>query len=152
MIRKVSATIFSVLFQAVSGWTFCDAQAKNTCNKYRVDNRSVRCQWHASYDLFNNLTRSGWSFAHRVSPKSVKRMMGSAVHKEACPVAPVSSLYVFDDKQNFALQSARNDISQRNHMRFWMAPFTCQQQQVWHAHLRVIFVQGAVKGSFFQRF
>lgn len=84
-----------------------------------------------SADLLNTLTRSGWSFTHRISMKTVGRMIGSAVNHEAYPIAPVSSLYVFGRKQDFALQRARDNISQRNHMRFWMAPFTYQGKQVW---------------------
>lgn len=84
-----------------------------------------------SADLLNTLTRCGWSFTHRISLSSVGRMIGSAIQGEAYPVAPVSSLYVFDRKQDFALQRARSNISQRNHMRFWMAPFTYQERQVW---------------------
>jgi len=61
----------------------------------------------------------------------VSRMIGSAIHSEAYPVAPVSSLFVFGRKQDFALQRARNNIAQRNHMRFWMAPFTYRGRQVW---------------------
>jgi hypothetical protein len=84
-----------------------------------------------AHDLLNALTRSGWSFTHRISLKSVSRMVGSAVRGDEYPVAPVSSLYVFDRKQDFALQRARRNISQRNHMRFWLAPCTYRGQQVW---------------------
>jgi hypothetical protein len=38
--------------------------------------------------------------------------------------APVSPLYVFGRQQDVALQKARNTISQRNHLRLWLAPFT----------------------------
>jgi hypothetical protein len=82
-------------------------------------------------DVLNSLTRSGWSFTHRISLKSVTRLIGATLQGEAYPVAPVSSLYVFNRKQDFALQRARRSIAQRNHMRFWLAPFTYQGQQVW---------------------
>lgn len=84
-----------------------------------------------AHDLLNSLTRSGWSFTHRISLKSVSRMVGAAIRNEPYPIAPVSSLYLFDRKQDFALQRARMNISQRNHMRFWLAPFTYRNQQVW---------------------
>jgi hypothetical protein len=45
--------------------------------------------------------------------------------------APVSPLYVFDRFQDIALQKARSSISQRNHMRLWLAPFTVEHHQVW---------------------
>ena len=81
--------------------------------------------------LLTSLTRSGWSFTHRITPGTVGHMIGAAVKGEAYPVAPVSSLYVYDRKQDFALQRARYSISQRNHIRFWLAPFTHQGEQVW---------------------
>jgi len=82
-------------------------------------------------DLLNSLTRSGWSFTHRINLKSVSRLIGSTLQGEAYPVAPVSKLYVFNRKQDFAMQRARRSIAQRNHMRFWLAPFTYKGQQVW---------------------
>ncbi len=84
-----------------------------------------------SADLLNSLSRSGWSFTHRITLRSVGRLVGAALQGEAYPVAPVSSLYVFGRKQDFALQRARRSIARRNHMRFWLAPFTYQGKQVW---------------------
>jgi len=82
-------------------------------------------------DLMNSLSRSGWSFTHRITPDSVGRMIDSAIKDKSYPVAPVSSLYVFDRKHDVALQRARTNISQRNHMRFWLAPFTHRGRKVW---------------------
>ena len=45
--------------------------------------------------------------------------------------APVSPLYVFGRQQDVALQKARDTISQRNHLRLWLAPFTIDGLQVW---------------------
>ena len=84
-----------------------------------------------SADLLNALSRSGWAFTHRITLGSAARLVGSALQGKAYPIAPVSSLYTFGRKQDFALQRARRSIAQRNHMRFWLAPFTHQGQQVW---------------------
>jgi hypothetical protein len=45
--------------------------------------------------------------------------------------APVSPLYVFGRQQDVALQKARDTVSQRNHLRLWLAPFTVDGLQVW---------------------
>jgi hypothetical protein len=58
-------------------------------------------------------------------------MIGAAIQHEGYPVAPVSNLYLFGRKQDFALQRARASIAQRNHMRFWLAPFSHNGKQVW---------------------
>jgi len=84
-----------------------------------------------SQDVLTALTRSGWSFTHRISLATIGRMAGAALSGDAYPVAPVSNLYLFGRKQDFALQRARPTISQRNHTRFWLAPFTFRGRQVW---------------------
>ena len=84
-----------------------------------------------STDVLTALSRSGWSFTHRISLRTVTRLIGSALQGEGYPVAPVSSIYMFGRKQDFAMQRARHSIAQRNHMRFWLAPFTYNGQQVW---------------------
>jgi hypothetical protein len=86
-------------------------------------------------DALNSLSRAGWSFTHRISPKSVQRLVGATLQGNSYPVAPVSSLYLFDRKQDFALQRARPNIAQRNHMRAWLAPFTFRQKNVWIAQI-----------------
>ena len=82
-------------------------------------------------DVLNSLSRSGWSFTHRITLGSVSRMIGAALTDSPYPVAPVSSLYVFGRPQDVALQRARSNIAQRNHMRLWLAPYTYQGRSVW---------------------
>ena len=82
-------------------------------------------------DVMNSLSRSGWSFTHRIDLRTVRREVGAAISGEAYRVAPVSSLYLFGRKQDIALQRARRSIAQRNHMRLWLAPFRYEGQSVW---------------------
>ncbi len=82
-------------------------------------------------EVLNALSRSGWSFTHRITLQSVTREIGAALSGEPYPVAPVSSLYVFGRPQDVALQRARQSIAQRNHMRLWLAPYTYQQRSIW---------------------
>jgi hypothetical protein len=84
-----------------------------------------------SEKVLRALTRAGWSFTHRINLRTVRREVAAAVAGESYPVAPVSSLYVFGRKQDVALQRARRSISQRNHMRLWLAPFRYEGQSVW---------------------
>jgi hypothetical protein len=84
-----------------------------------------------SSDVLNSLSRSGWSFTHRIDFRTIRREIGAAIGGTAYPVAPVSSLYVFGRKQDLALQRARHSIAQRNHMRLWMAPFRFEEHPVW---------------------
>jgi len=82
-------------------------------------------------DVLNSLSRSGWSFTHRISFASIRRLVGAAIGGDAYPVAPVSDLHLFGRRQDVALQRARASIAQRNHMRLWLAPFTHAGRQVW---------------------
>jgi hypothetical protein len=82
-------------------------------------------------EVLHALTRAGWSFTHRISLRTVRREVAAAVASESYPVAPVSSLYAFGRKQDVALQRARRSISQRNHMRLWLAPFRYEGKAVW---------------------
>ncbi|EAQ98634.1 LssY C-terminal domain-containing protein [Congregibacter litoralis] len=82
-------------------------------------------------DVLNSLSRAGWSFTHRITLKSVLHLAGATLQGNSYPVAPVSDLFLFGRKQDFALQRARNNIAQRNHMRLWLAPFTHHNTPVW---------------------
>ncbi|MBL8201625.1 MAG: LssY C-terminal domain-containing protein [Chromatiales bacterium] len=82
-------------------------------------------------EVLGALSRSGWSFTHRIDLRTIGREVGAAISGAAYPVAPVSSLYALGRKHDLALQRARRSIAQRNHMRLWLAPFTCQGRMVW---------------------
>jgi hypothetical protein len=81
------------------------------------------------------LSRSGWSFTHRIDLRTVRRELGAAIAGSPYPVAPVSPLYALGRKQDFAMQRARGTISRRNHMRLWLAPFRFEGRQVWFGQI-----------------
>jgi hypothetical protein len=60
-----------------------------------------------------------------------ERLDTAHTYGDSYAVAPASSLHTVGRKQDFALQRARKSISQRNHMRLWLAPFQIEGQQVW---------------------
>jgi hypothetical protein len=82
-------------------------------------------------DAIAALVASGWNFTEAITADSVRRMVGAAIAEKSFVTAPVSSLYAFGRKQDIALQRGRSTISQRNHMRLWLAPFRCEGQPVW---------------------
>ena len=82
-------------------------------------------------DTIAALVASGWGFTEAITADSVRRMVGAAIAEQSFLTAPVSSLYAFGRKQDIALQRGRSTISQRNHMRLWLAPFRCEGQPVW---------------------
>ena len=82
-------------------------------------------------DVISALAASGWSFTEAITADSVRRMVGAAIAEKSFLTAPVSSLQAFGRKQDVALQRGRSTISQRNHMRLWLAPFRCEGRPVW---------------------
>jgi len=82
-------------------------------------------------EVLASMSRAGWSFTHRIGPRTVERMIGAALSGSEYKVAPVSPLYFFGRPQDMALQRARNTIVQRNHLRLWLAPFRYEGKSVW---------------------
>ncbi len=81
--------------------------------------------------LLAAMSHAGWSFTKRITPDTVRRLIGSAISGSEFAVAPVSPLFAFGRKQDLALQRARSTIVQRNHLRLWLAPFRYQGEPVW---------------------
>jgi LssY-like putative type I secretion system component LssY len=73
----------------------------------------------------------GWRLNEPVDAGSSWRMTKAFLLRSEYDTAPVSPLYVFSRYQDVALQKARSTVSQRNHLRLWLAPFTLEGQNVW---------------------
>jgi hypothetical protein len=84
-----------------------------------------------SDDAFPALVRRGWRPTEQTWLGSVTKMMGSALSGERYPYAPVSPLYLYGRPQDFALQKARDNIHQRNHLRLWLSPMRYHGKSVW---------------------
>ena len=99
-------------------------------------------------ELLATVSHAGWSFTHRITLDSVKRMIGALFSGAAYPVAPVSPLYLFGRQQDFALQRARSTILQRNHLRLWLAPFRFEGRSVWVGQVsRDVAIKATMKSS-----
>jgi hypothetical protein len=73
----------------------------------------------------------GWHLNEPVDAGSTWRMTKAFLLGSQYDTAPVSPLYLFNRYQDVALQKPRSTVSQRNHLRLWMAPFTLEGQKVW---------------------
>ena len=82
-------------------------------------------------DAFPALIRRGWAPTEVTWSGSVIRMVKSALAKDRYPYAPVSPLWLYGRPQDLALQRARDNIHQRNHMRLWRAPMLLVGRPVW---------------------
>jgi hypothetical protein len=82
-------------------------------------------------DAFPALIRRGWSPTEATWSGSVMRMVSSALARERYPYAPISNLYLYGRPQDLALQKARDNVHQRNHLRLWKSPMRYRGAQVW---------------------
>jgi len=82
-------------------------------------------------DAFPALVRRGWRPTEQTWSGSILRMASSFLSGERYAYAPVSNLYLFGRSQDLALQKARDNIHQRNHLRLWLSPMTYYGSQVW---------------------
>ena len=82
-------------------------------------------------DAFPALVRRGWSPTEATWSGSVMRMVSSALARERYPYAPISNLYLYGRPQDLALQKARDNVHQRNHLRLWRSPLRYRGAQVW---------------------
>jgi hypothetical protein len=82
-------------------------------------------------DAFPALVRRGWRPTEQTWSGSVLKMINSAMSGERYPYAPVSPLYLYDRPQDLALQKARDNIHQRNHLRLWLSPMRYHGKDVW---------------------
>ena len=82
-------------------------------------------------DAFPALVRRGWRPTEQTWSGSVMKMVTSALSGERYRYAPVSPLYLYDRPQDLALQRARDNIHQRNHLRLWLSPMRYRGKSVW---------------------
>jgi len=82
-------------------------------------------------DAFPALVRRGWSPTEQKWSGAIRQMVSAALSGKPYVNAPVSDLYLFGRPQDLALQKARSDIHQRNHMRLWLSSMRYQGKPVW---------------------
>jgi len=82
-------------------------------------------------EAFPAFARRGWRPTEQKWSGSIMKMVTSALAGEPYAYAPVSDLYLFGRAQDLALQKARDNIHQRNHLRLWLSPMRYHGQQVW---------------------
>jgi hypothetical protein len=81
-------------------------------------------------DIYYAVIRAGWDETEAVTAASGWKTAASFFSGGAYRYSPVSSLYLFDRKQDVALQRIRENIHERNHFRLWLAPMTFKGQVV----------------------
>lgn len=74
-------------------------------------------------ELILAMRKAGWTQADDLSFQSSLKMVRTSLLGKSYPKAPVSSLYLFNNKQNLAFQKeVDNNPRKRHHVRFWATP------------------------------
>jgi len=69
------------------------------------------------------MRQAGWTAADPITNKSTWKIIATTLTRKSYPEAPVSDLYVFSKRQDFAYQrEVDGNPAQRHHVRFWKAP------------------------------
>lgn len=74
-------------------------------------------------DIHVAMRKAGWILAEENTLHSARKMVTAFVFGRSYPQAPVSSLYLFDRRHDFAYQQEVGGTTvKRHHIRFWRAP------------------------------
>ncbi len=74
-------------------------------------------------DIEQAMKKAGWIEADQLNATSTWKMITASLRRKSYPNAPVSSLYLFGNKQDLAFQQEVNGSTKsRHHVRFWKVP------------------------------
>jgi hypothetical protein len=77
------------------------------------------------------LVARGWDLTETTRGDTAWRTIKSSLFGSKYRTSPISPLYLFDRPQDIALQKARGNVDERNHLRLWLAPVTVEGKNVW---------------------
>jgi hypothetical protein len=77
-------------------------------------------------DVYYAFLRAGWNETETIYGSSMLKTLASFFSGGEYRYSPISGLYVFGRPQDVALQKARDNIHERNHLRLWLAPVRYQ--------------------------
>lgn len=74
-------------------------------------------------DVIRAMEQAGWTKADKLSFRTALKMIVRSLTRKSYPNAPVSSLFLFSNRQSFAFQQeVGGSTSKRHHIRFWRTP------------------------------
>jgi hypothetical protein len=119
-----------ILRHYAKSWRSCTVALPNKVGNTNGDPLNIVVVGHGIDALFAFIER-GWRLDEPFDLHGTYRTIRAFLFGSEYLNAPVSPLYVFGRQQDVALQKARDTVSQRNHLRLWLAPFTIDGLQVW---------------------
>jgi LssY C-terminus len=83
------------------------------------------------YDAIAAVASRDWHLVQTLDVSSVVETARAFLFQDPYLTSPVSALYSFGRKEDFALQKARSTIDERVHLRLWLLPQTFHKRRVW---------------------
>jgi hypothetical protein len=114
----------------VAGLEALPCCTRNEAGKKQGDPLNIAFVGHRK-DMYYAFMRAGWDETETIHRASVFKTILSSIAGSQYRYSPISALYVFDRPQDAALQKARDNINQRNHLRLWLTPLRYQGKPVW---------------------
>lgn len=85
----------------------------------------------SKYDAVAAVASRDWHLVQTLDVQSVIETARAFLFRDEYLTSPVSSLYLFGRREDFALQKARSTINERLHLRVWLLPQTYRARRVW---------------------
>ncbi len=117
----------SGLKQILQAYPCCTTDASGTKNGDPLNIAIVE----SASDAIAAVASRDWHLVQTLDVDSVIETARAFVFRDPFLTSPVSSLYLFGRKEDFALQKARSTIDERIHLRLWLAPEKYHSRRVW---------------------
>ncbi len=85
----------------------------------------------SKYDAVAAVASRDWHLVQALDVQSMVETARAFLFRDEYLTSPVSPLYLFGRKEDFALQKARSTINERVHLRLWLLPETFHSRRVW---------------------
>src|SRR5262245_2914300 len=82
-------------------------------------------------EVFPSFAQTGWHVAEVLDRRSALQTFWSYFFGREYPYAPISSVYLFERRQDLSLQKTRETARERNHLRIWLTPLRFAGKPVW---------------------
>jgi hypothetical protein len=82
-------------------------------------------------DAIGPFISRGWHLTQKLDVASMIETARAFIVRDQYLTSPVSPPYVFDRREDVALQKARSTINERIHARLWLTPYTFESRRVW---------------------
>ncbi len=85
----------------------------------------------SKYEAVAAVASRDWHLVQTLDVQSIIETARAFLFRDEFLTSPVSSLYLFGRREDFALQKARATINERLHLRVWLLPQTYRSRRVW---------------------